>query len=103
MRLAFAQHMRVAVRSVGADELVRRCAAAVRQRECQKRYAILFRITDARLPATRERRVDQLVAMLDCGETVYPKLEPSEGRLSAAARRWRAAGWRHTGWYAMER
>lgn len=78
MRLAFAQHMRVAVmrvavRSVGDDELVRRCAAAVRQRERQKRYAILFRITDARLPATRERRVDQLVAMLDCGETVYPK------------------------------
>jgi hypothetical protein len=69
----FAQHMRVAVRGVGADELVRRCAAAVGHRERQIRYAILFRMTDARLPATRERRVDQFVAMLDCGETVYPK------------------------------
>src|SRR4029077_21025887 len=29
----------------------------------QTRYAILFRISDAKLPATRERRVNQFVAM----------------------------------------
>ncbi len=39
----------------------------------QNRYAILFRISDAKLPATRERRVNQFVAMLERGETVYPQ------------------------------
>ena len=39
----------------------------------QNRYAILFRISDARLPATRERRINQFVAMLARGETVYPQ------------------------------
>jgi uncharacterized protein YdeI (YjbR/CyaY-like superfamily) len=39
----------------------------------QNRYAILFRISDAKLPATRERRVDKFVAMLERGETVYPQ------------------------------
>jgi uncharacterized protein YdeI (YjbR/CyaY-like superfamily) len=39
----------------------------------QNRYAILFRISDAKLPATRERRISQFVAMLERGETVYPQ------------------------------
>ncbi len=39
----------------------------------QNRYAILFRISDAKLPATRERRVNKFVAMLARGETVYPQ------------------------------
>ena len=39
----------------------------------QNRYAILFRISDAKLPATRERRIDKFVAMLERGETVYPQ------------------------------
>lgn len=39
----------------------------------QNRYAILFRISEAKLPATRERRVNQFVAMLERGETVYPQ------------------------------
>jgi uncharacterized protein YdeI (YjbR/CyaY-like superfamily) len=39
----------------------------------QNRYAILFRISDAKLPATRARRVNQFVAMLTRGESVYPQ------------------------------
>jgi uncharacterized protein YdeI (YjbR/CyaY-like superfamily) len=39
----------------------------------QNRYAILFRISDAKQPATRERRINQFIAMLVRGETVYPQ------------------------------
>ncbi|MFI5286021.1 MAG: YdeI family protein [Candidatus Dormibacteria bacterium] len=39
----------------------------------QNRYAILFRISDAKQPATRTRRINQFVAMLSRGETVYPQ------------------------------
>ncbi|MPZ65256.1 MAG: hypothetical protein GEU83_06960 [Pseudonocardiaceae bacterium] len=39
----------------------------------QNRYAILYRIASAKRPGTRARRIDQFVAMLACGETVYPQ------------------------------
>jgi uncharacterized protein YdeI (YjbR/CyaY-like superfamily) len=39
----------------------------------QNRYAVLFRISAAKLPATRVRRIDAFVAMLARGETVYPQ------------------------------
>jgi uncharacterized protein YdeI (YjbR/CyaY-like superfamily) len=39
----------------------------------QNRYAILFRIGGAKQQATRARRIDQFVAMLARGETVYPQ------------------------------
>jgi uncharacterized protein YdeI (YjbR/CyaY-like superfamily) len=39
----------------------------------QNRYAILFRIGEAKLAATRARRIDHFVAMLARGETVYPQ------------------------------
>ena len=39
----------------------------------QNRYAILFRISAAKQPATRARRINQFVAMLARGETVYPQ------------------------------
>lgn len=35
------------------------------------RYAILYRIHDAKRPETRARRIDQLVAMLARGETLH--------------------------------
>jgi uncharacterized protein YdeI (YjbR/CyaY-like superfamily) len=38
----------------------------------QNRYAILYRITTARRQETRARRVEQLVDMLERGETPYP-------------------------------
>lgn len=37
----------------------------------QNRYAILFRVQTARLPATRARRIEQLVALCAQGKTVH--------------------------------
>jgi uncharacterized protein YdeI (YjbR/CyaY-like superfamily) len=39
----------------------------------QNRYAILYRIDGAKRPDTRARRIEQFVAMLARGETVYPQ------------------------------
>ena len=39
----------------------------------QNRFAILFRTTSAKRPETRARRIEQFVAMLARGETVYPQ------------------------------
>ena len=38
----------------------------------QNRYAILFRLQDAKRPETRARRLAKFVAMLEAGETIYP-------------------------------
>jgi uncharacterized protein YdeI (YjbR/CyaY-like superfamily) len=37
------------------------------------RYAILYRITTAKKPETRSRRISQLVEMLARGETIHPQ------------------------------
>jgi uncharacterized protein YdeI (YjbR/CyaY-like superfamily) len=37
------------------------------------RFAILYRIHEAKRPETRARRIDQFVAMLARGETVHPQ------------------------------
>jgi uncharacterized protein YdeI (YjbR/CyaY-like superfamily) len=37
----------------------------------QNRYAILYRLQDAKRPETRARRLAKFVAMLEAGETVY--------------------------------
>jgi|SRR5580658_8571311 uncharacterized protein YdeI (YjbR/CyaY-like superfamily) len=39
----------------------------------QNRYSILFRIGGAKQTATRARRIDQFVAMLERGETLHPQ------------------------------
>jgi uncharacterized protein YdeI (YjbR/CyaY-like superfamily) len=39
----------------------------------QNRYAILYRLRDAKRPETRARRLQQFVAMLERGETPYPQ------------------------------
>ena len=39
----------------------------------QNRYAVLYRIDSAKRPDTRARRIQQFVAMLARGETVYPQ------------------------------
>jgi uncharacterized protein YdeI (YjbR/CyaY-like superfamily) len=39
----------------------------------QNRYAILYRIATAKRPDTRARRIEQFVAMLARGETIYPQ------------------------------
>ena len=37
------------------------------------RYSILYRVTTAKRPDTRQRRIEQLVAMLARGETIHPQ------------------------------
>ena len=37
------------------------------------RYAILYRIGNAKKPETRSRRIDQFVEMLGRGETIHPQ------------------------------
>jgi uncharacterized protein YdeI (YjbR/CyaY-like superfamily) len=39
----------------------------------QNRYAILYRLQDAKKPETRARRLEKFVAMLEAGETIYPQ------------------------------
>ena len=38
----------------------------------QNRYAILYRLHDAKRPETRARRLAQFVGMLEAGRTIYP-------------------------------
>jgi uncharacterized protein YdeI (YjbR/CyaY-like superfamily) len=38
----------------------------------QNRYAILYRLQDAKRPETRARRLAQFIAMLEAGETIHP-------------------------------
>jgi uncharacterized protein YdeI (YjbR/CyaY-like superfamily) len=42
------------------------------QLSSQNRYAILYRLHDAKRPQTRARRLAQFVAMLEAGETLHP-------------------------------
>ena len=43
------------------------------QLSASNRYAILYRVTTAKRPDTRRRRVEQFVAMLARGETIHPQ------------------------------
>ena len=45
----------------------------------QNRYAVLYRIDVAKRADTRARRVEQYVAMLARGETIYPQKRPRVG------------------------
>ena len=40
--------------------------------DSRNRYAILYRLQQAKKPETRARRLAQFVAMLDAGETIHP-------------------------------
>ncbi len=40
------------------------------------RYAVLYRVQDAKRPETRARRIERLVAMLASGETLHPSRGP---------------------------
>ena len=42
------------------------------QLDAQNRYAILYRVSDAKRPETRARRIEEFVSMLSRGETPYP-------------------------------
>jgi len=43
------------------------------QLDSRNRYAILYRVHDAKKPETRAQRVEKYVTMLGRGETIYPK------------------------------
>jgi uncharacterized protein YdeI (YjbR/CyaY-like superfamily) len=43
------------------------------QLDSRNRYAILYRIQDAKKPDTRAQRIEKYVTMLARGETIYPK------------------------------
>jgi uncharacterized protein YdeI (YjbR/CyaY-like superfamily) len=40
--------------------------------DSRNRYAILYRLQDAKRPETRARRLAKFVAMLEAGERIYP-------------------------------
>jgi uncharacterized protein YdeI (YjbR/CyaY-like superfamily) len=44
--------------------------------DSRNRYAILYRLQTAKRPETRERRLASFVAMLEAGETIYPRSRP---------------------------
>jgi uncharacterized protein YdeI (YjbR/CyaY-like superfamily) len=60
------------------DDLEREFAARPAAREffesldSRNRYAILYRLADAKRPETRARRLAKFVAMLETGERIYP-------------------------------
>jgi uncharacterized protein YdeI (YjbR/CyaY-like superfamily) len=64
--------------AVVPDDLERELAKSDRAREFfaaldrRNRYAILYRIQDAKKPETRARRIAKYVAMLDEGKKIYP-------------------------------
>jgi uncharacterized protein YdeI (YjbR/CyaY-like superfamily) len=65
------------------DDLAAALAADPRARanfellSSQNRYAILYRIKDAKRPETRERRIERFVSMLARGETIHPQRRPA--------------------------
>jgi uncharacterized protein YdeI (YjbR/CyaY-like superfamily) len=46
------------------------------QLDSRNRYAILYRVQDAKKPETRGQRIEKYVAMLARGETIYPQNKP---------------------------
>jgi uncharacterized protein YdeI (YjbR/CyaY-like superfamily) len=49
-----------------------KAAASFRSLAAGNRFAILYRIEQAKKPETRARRIERFVAMLEAGETIYP-------------------------------
>ncbi len=49
------------------------------------RYAVLYRVNTAKRSDTRQRRVEQLVAMLARGETIHPQHGPTQSGDRASA------------------
>jgi uncharacterized protein YdeI (YjbR/CyaY-like superfamily) len=49
-----------------------KAAAAFAELDGANRYAILYRLDEAKRPETRERRLRKFVAMLERGEKIHP-------------------------------
>jgi uncharacterized protein YdeI (YjbR/CyaY-like superfamily) len=65
-------------RSTIPDDLQRELDARPKARaffaelSSQNRYAIIYRLNDAKKPETRARRLEKFVGMLEAGETIHP-------------------------------
>ena len=57
--------------------------------DAANRYAVLYRVQQAKTPEKRTAKVAELVAMLSRGETIHPRRSPRGGS--------RKAGWRTEG------
>jgi uncharacterized protein YdeI (YjbR/CyaY-like superfamily) len=70
---AYASQRAITVPDDLAAELRKRPGARrfFEQLDSRNRYAILYRLDDARKPETRRRRLDRFVRMLELGETIY--------------------------------
>jgi uncharacterized protein YdeI (YjbR/CyaY-like superfamily) len=55
----------------------KKAAALFAKLDAANRYAILYRVGDAKKPETRARRIADFVAMLERGETPHPRRGPS--------------------------
>ena len=53
--------------AVGADTAMYDAKA-----DSRNRYAILFRVQNAKMQATRLRKIDEFITMLERGETIHP-------------------------------
>ena len=58
---------------LAALEASPKAKALFEELDSQNRYAILYRVHDAKRPETRTRRIDKFVEMLSRGETPYPR------------------------------
>jgi uncharacterized protein YdeI (YjbR/CyaY-like superfamily) len=76
---AYAGQKRIVVPPDLTAELERRPTAKAffETLDSANRYAILYRIHDAKRPDTRARRIAKFVAMLEAGERVHPSKAPS--------------------------
>jgi uncharacterized protein YdeI (YjbR/CyaY-like superfamily) len=57
-------------RALDADDDARAFFATL---DSANRYAILYRVHEAKKPETRARRIEKFVAMLAAGETLHPR------------------------------
>ena len=58
---------------LAALEASPKAKALFEELDSQNRYAILYRVHDAKRPETRTRRIARFVEMLSRGETPYPR------------------------------
>jgi uncharacterized protein YdeI (YjbR/CyaY-like superfamily) len=58
---------------LAALEANAKAKALFEELDSQNRYAILYRVHDAKRPETRTRRIEKFVEMLSRGETPYPR------------------------------
>ena len=58
---------------LAALEASPKAQALFEELDSQNRYAILYRVHDAKRPETRTRRIEKFVEMLSRGETPYPR------------------------------